>query len=448
MSLLPRSIEGFFFRRVDARGFSLMRAAWGFVTGAFLLMQWKDVAYYYSNTGILPDALEGIISRNSWRFTVLEWVEDPTAVFCLYLILLVCLFCTTIGLWPRVMTIASTLLLFSFHERNPMVLGGGDTLLRTIGFVLMIAPGIGGFSILRLQRQWPHWKTTRTLLPPPTMPIWPWRLLLWQLIVLYGTSLWYKLLGTMWVNGTAVEATFHHPIFVRWPMWVMNMLMPAAGLGDYLALFWQGMWLLLLIPRRVTDLLPARVPRFPLKRLLIGGGVLFHGGILLLMDAGVFSLAVFTAYLGLLLADDFAWLRRIANDGDPPPAAARITILFDGHCGLCLRSIFALQLLDWADRLRYADFRDADTRSREAPGITLATLDKALHARLPDASGSAARARYLTGFDAFRRIARELPPLWPLVPVLHLPGAAPLGRRIYARIAAKRATCDHADCRL
>lgn len=454
---LLTAIDGFFFRRVSARGFSLMRVAWAFFAGAYLLMQWNDVVYYYANAGILPDDLAWIVARDSWRFTLLEWVELPAGVFSLYLILLICLFCMMIGLWPRLMTIASVLLLFSFHERNPMILGGGDTLLRNIGFILMIAPGIGGFSVTRMQKQWRHWKNTRALLPFPTMPVWPWRMLLWQLIVLYGTSLWYKLLGTMWLNGTAVEATFHHPVFARWPAGVMNVLMPAAGVGDYLALFWQAAWLLLLIPRRVTDLLPRRIPRIPLKRLLIAGGVLFHGGILLLMDAGVFSFVLFTAYLGLLLDEDFAWMKRVVrhewrvrSDADTRHSkletSRSIAVLYDGRCGLCLRSVFILQLLDWLSCLRYADFRDADTRATEAPGLTLATLDAALHIRLDQPSAETGKPVYLTGFDAFRHMARALPALWPVLPFLWLPGAAPLGRRIYAHIADRRKRCDHKEC--
>ena len=48
------------------------------------------------------------------------------------------------------------------------------------------------------------------------------------------------MLGTMWRNGTAVEATFHHPVIARWPMAVMNALMPVASVADYLTLAWQA----------------------------------------------------------------------------------------------------------------------------------------------------------------------------------------------------------------
>lgn len=439
---LPRPLEAFFFRRISATGFGLMRMAWAFFTGAYLLMQWKDVTTYYSDAGLMTDAIEAMYVRSDWRFTVLEWISTPNAVFTLYLFLLVCLFCMMIGLWPRLMTILSVVLLFSFHEFNPFVLGGGDTLLRNIGFILMIAPGIETLSFSRLEAQWNYWKENRSFLPQVTMPVWPWRLLLWQMIVLYGTSLWYKMLGEMWIDGTAVEAAFHHPVFARWPMWFMNLMMPAAGAGDYLALLWQGMWLLFLIPAWFIDLAwPKHFPRLAFRRCMLAGGVLFHGGIFVMMDAGIFSLAVYTAFLGLLREEDFKWMAKTLNNFSVRRKSIPITLLYDGHCGLCLRSVFTLTMLDVLKRLRYADFRDKAVRTKEAPEITIETLDKAMHIRKPGGT-------YQTGFDAFRHMTWHLPPLWIVAPFLYFPGVAPVGRRIYARIAANRRKCDHEGCAL
>ena len=74
-------------------------------------------------------------------------------------------------------------------ESNPRITGfvynGGDTMLRTIGFLLMIAPEVRAFSLSRLREQWHHWKRKGSegmLQSPLTMSIWPYRLLLWQLI--------------------------------------------------------------------------------------------------------------------------------------------------------------------------------------------------------------------------------------------------------------------------
>lgn len=429
-----KHIEAFFFAPITARGFSLMRVSWAFVTLLFLLFEWSDVSYYYSNAGLFPLELQPYYTRSYAIFSVLHWVQHPAAVFCLYLFLLITLFCAMIGLRTRLMLVISVLLLFSFHERSPSILGGGDTLLRNIGFILMLSPGVGGFSIDRYRTQWASWKKHRTFLPPLLMPMWPWRLLLWQMIVLYGTSLWYKLLGTMWIRGTAVEATFHHPVYARLPEHMVNLMLPMLSIGDYFALLWHSTWLLLLVPKPLTDLLPG--PKIPLRRLIIIGGIFFHGGILVMMDAGVFSLAIFSAYLGLLRESDIAWLKKIFGK-----KKNQIVVLHDGHCGLCLRSIFTLQLFDWLKRLAYADFRDASERKKHAPDLSEEELDKSMHIRLPNGT-------YQKGFDAFRAMAWHLPPLWPAVPLLYVPGVPLIGRRIYAKIAASRKKCDHEGCRI
>lgn len=301
---LLRSIEAFFFAPQTARGFALMRCAWAGVVLLFLLFQWNNVALFYSTDGFLPVDLIPSTLRASNRYSILFWITSPGAVFGVYLFLLASLTLMLLDIFPRLTTILSVLLLFSFHERNPLILGGGDTLLRTIGFLLMIAPGIHTFSIRRIRTPNPH---------PQTMPVWPYRLLLWQMIVLYGTSVWYKLLGSLWINGTAVDTALHHPVFARWPQWFMSFFTPLSPVIDWTSLAWEGLWILLLVPRFITDLLPPQLPRIPLKRILMLGGILFHGGIFLLMDAGSFSLAIFAAYCGLLQEDDFQWLRKVAD---------------------------------------------------------------------------------------------------------------------------------------
>jgi predicted DCC family thiol-disulfide oxidoreductase YuxK len=430
-----RSIDGFFFRRIPANAFGVMRSAWGGITLLFLLFQWKDVAYYYSEQGIFPHHIEELYVRSDWRFTLLDYVDNPLAVHCMYLILCILLFCTMIGLRTRIATVLSVLLLFSFHERNAFVLGGGDTLLRNIGFILMIAPGITAFSIDRARQGFSEWKRTRLLAPPMTMPIWPWRLLLWQMIVLYATSTWTKLLGVMWLNGTAIQVALHHPTFGRWPDWVIDPFMMALPTVDRLALLFQIAWVLLLVPKSITDRFP-HIAHIPLRRILILAGIFFHGGIFVMMDAGVFSLAVFVAYIGLLREDDIEWLKKVTS---LKTARSPIVVLFDGQCGLCLPSMYILQLCDWLHVLKPVNFRIVDDRRAFAPDVTERNLDKAMHIRLEDGS-------YLTGFDAFRYMAKLLPPLWPLYPLLWIPGVAPVGRRVYARIADSRKKCNHENC--
>jgi hypothetical protein len=312
MTSVLHSIEAFFFAPTTTRGFGWMRAAWAAVTALFLIFQWNDVIQFYSNNGMFPWSIAENILRSQYHFTLLWWITTPTAVFSLYITFLGLLFLMMLGIFPRITTILCVLLMFSFHERNSMILGGGDTLLRTIGFLLMIAPGTSTFSLFKIPHS-PH-PTPNPLLPtPPTQPLWPYRLLLWQMIILYATSCWTKLLGSLWWQGKAVEIALHHPIFERAPVWIINSLTPIFPLIDWLSLTWEGLWILLLVPRFITNLLPPQLPRIPLKRILIIGGIVFHVSIFVLMDAGSFSLAILTAYIGLLQDDDMAWIRKITS---------------------------------------------------------------------------------------------------------------------------------------
>lgn len=454
---LTTGIDTFFFRKVTASGFGLMRIAWSLTALVYLLMQWSDITEFYSNAGILPTSLAPLVTRSVYHFTLLQWITTPEAVFTLYLLLLFTLLCTACGISTRLMTIVSTLLLFSFHERNPFTLGGGDTVLRHIGFLLCIAPGLQALSLDRLEKQWRAWQRTGRLLVPLHMSIWPYRLLLWQMIVLYGTSLWFKSLGVMWWQGTAVGAALHHPTFVRLPLWAVDLLMPFTPFIDIATLGFHTLWLTLLIPQRLWLCAPL-LGSFSRKRWALALGILFHGSILLLMDAGSFSLAVFSAYLGLLLEEDFIAITNRLNRH----WHGKIAVLYDGKCGLCQRSIFLLTLFDHLRRLRCINYWKTAERKAVTPHLKIADLNRAMHIVLPDVrfqiSGTRGTMKKpitynlkpitYRGFDAFRELAAHLPALWPLLPLLHVPGVTPMGRWMYARIAEQRKRCSHKSCSL
>lgn len=426
-------LEAFFFTERSATGFGLMRIAWCLTALLTHLMMWKDVIPYFSSAGYLPPDLTPFFLRSTYRFTLFSWITNPGPVFFVYLLHLVLLACALLGIRTRWSLIASVLLLFSFHERDPLPLAGGDTVLRLFGFILMISPGVDALSVDRLRLQWRHWRKTRQLLPPRTMPQWPFRLLLWQFVILYGTSLWYKSLGTMWMSGTAVASVLHHPIFARVPLGFMDVLAPFTPIFGFAVLVWHAGWICLLVPqgglRRMTGIVWVR-----LKRWLLLGGVLFHGSIFLLLRAGNFSWSVLSGYLGLLDEHDLSVLRHLFGRG----VTRKVTILYDGHCGLCLRSIFVLQLLDTFHRLQPVNFWNRQAKNIVAPRLTPSQLDRAMHIKKG--------GRFSKGFDAFREIAKDLPAAWPLLPILYFPGVRPLGIRVYSAVAERRKRCDHANC--
>ncbi len=431
---LSQSIEGFFFARRGAWPFGLMRIAWAGIALAYFVMQWKDVAAYYSDDGFLPRDLVWLVTRSDWKISILSLSGDPSFAFGCYVALILSLTCSMLGIFPRVSTVASYVLMASFNERDPMTLGGGDTVLRNVGFILAIAPGIHALSLGRLRQQYAEWRKQHSLLPPMTMPAWPYRLLLWQIIILYVTSLWWKLLGDMWIDGTAVGAALHHSIFINWPYGFMNLLMPLTETVTYMTLLWEATWLLLLIPETLWKRIPL-LRNVPVKRFIMAGGFLFHGSIAILMDVGSFSYALMAGYMGLFDDRDRAWLKKFVDVRQTHP----IVVLYDGHCRLCRRSAFVLAMLDAFKHLTLVDFRDAQAKKNVAPHLDESQLDLAMHILLADGS-------VRTGFDAFRFMSWHLLALWPAMPFLYLPGVSHLGRRIYAWIAQNRRKCSHDRC--
>ena len=105
-------------------------------------------------------------------------------------------------------------------------------------------------------------------------------------------------------------------------------------------------------------------------------------------------------------------------------------VLYDGQCPLCLKSVALLKRLDWLGRLRYLDARDRENLpvAEPSPGRFL----EEMHLLTPGGQ------RLLSGFAALRWIAWRLPLLWPIAPLLWLPGMAAVGQRLYLWVARRR----------
>jgi predicted DCC family thiol-disulfide oxidoreductase YuxK len=428
------AIDNFFFTKISATGFGLLRMAWGAVIFCWMLSMWQDVPLYYSNDGLVPPELFSLQFRNAYRFTLLNIITDPTSVWMLYILLLFASVMTCIGYVPRFFTVVTVLLFFSFQERNLLPLGGGDTVLRLVGFILAISPELRACSVHRLQEQWLHWKSTKSMLSPLTMSVWPYRLLLWQTLIIYVYSGLEKTTGSMWMDGTAVEVFFHHVNFFRWSKIVGDLLSPFSTFVSYFTLLFEFLWLILLVPKTLLERIPF-LSYGSVKRCLLLYGFLFHLAIFLLSDVGIFPFAMLTLYFGLLTDDDFSAVRKKINRN----WKGRIAILYDGKCSLCLRSVLALMQCDFLRRLHPINFHDVQARKKISPTLKRSELDAALHIVTPS-------KRTEKGFRAFRLLCWHLPLLWILLPFLYLPGSTSTGDRVYSWIAARRKPCIDGEC--
>lgn len=114
--------------------------------------------------------------------------------------------------------------------------------------------------------------------------------------------------------------------------------------------------------------------------------------------------------------------KRKANPAKPS------LLYYDARCSFCV------SLARWVGRLdllRTLEFRSTLDSSARQAGLDQTHLDRAAWLVTP------AGVTY-PGFYAFRKLALRLPLLWPVAPLLWLPGMAFWGVRLYRWVADHR----------
>ncbi|MCO8121868.1 DUF393 domain-containing protein [Stieleria sp. TO1_6] len=121
------------------------------------------------------------------------------------------------------------------------------------------------------------------------------------------------------------------------------------------------------------------------------------------------------------------------NDGLPDPAELpqADVVIYDGDCNFCIGQVKNLHRLDCCGgRLSFLSLHDPRVGERY-PDLTKQQMMAQMY--VVDRQG-----RRHGGGDAVRYLSRRLPLLWPVAPILHVPGTARLWRWGYNQIAKRR----------
>jgi len=116
---------------------------------------------------------------------------------------------------------------------------------------------------------------------------------------------------------------------------------------------------------------------------------------------------------------------------DPDSLNAADVVIYDGQCNFCRSQVSKLRRLDCCgNRLSFLSLHDTRVAQRY-PDLQHEDLMEQMY--VIDQHN-----RRHGGADAVRYLSRRLPLLWPLVPLLHLPGTARLWRWMYRQVASRR----------
>lgn len=245
-----------------------------------------DLRAFYAAEGIVPAD-----PRRARLWSVLE--AAPDAALPLGIVMLVACVALLVGLRTRLAAVLVFAGLLTFQRRNPFIHNSGDVLLRVMALYLALAPAGAALSIDRWRRdRGGFW------LFPVRAP-WALRLVQIQLTVLYVATVWAKLRGTTWNDGTAVSYAMRIGDLERFPLPAsVETSLVWANLFTYGTLATEFALAVLVWNRRA-------------RPWVLAAGVLMHLGIEYTLLVGYFTLAILAAYVAFVPPDTMSrWILR------------------------------------------------------------------------------------------------------------------------------------------
>ncbi len=423
--------NAFFFTAADPTTVGLIRVAAGLLAFWSLLVFGLDLHDYFGSRGWAdPGVIQTLERPLTWTF----WFAVPDVwlrpVWCVCLIILGLY---ALGIFSRLTSILSWVIVVSTVRRVPIALYGFDQVLSVLTLYLAVTGAAG--QAVSFDRFWRRWRQARAQaaqrrasIPQggpgrrvtpgdPAVPVatvsanLALRLIQLHIVVIYGMAGLAKIQGPSWWNGTALWKTMATGEFVlldftalaAWP-WLINLLTHVSLAIElaYPVLIW-----------------------IPIVRpILLAGVAMLHLGIAV-MSPGLteFALAMLAANIAFVSP---AWLRALVTGATQPA----LRVLFDGACPRCRASMALITAADPDHVVEPIDLTERDVTSVD-PGLNAADCLRLMHV-------VSKNGRITTGFEAVRSLAAALPLFWPLAAIAYVPGLAWPGRRTYNWYAAIR----------
>lgn len=301
---------------IDLRTLALFRVMLAGVTAFDLLRRLADVRAFYTDFGVMPRAWL-TQTGDTWRLSLHmangeTWFQASVIAAQALLALMV-----LAGYRTRVAAVLSFVLLGSLHNRNPMILIGGDNLLMCLWFWALFLPIHARWSVDAALSSRPPPEANRHL-------SWASAALTLQVLYTYFFSAVLKTGADWWPDGTAVWYALSLDRYATpFGVWLRDALPWALA-----PLTWYVYFLEWLGPVAALSPWLTRPLRFVAMLCLMA----MHVGFLFCLGLGHFpwvSLASLTVLLGGWWWD---WAARRADHG------RHLKIYYDQDCGFCLKS--------------------------------------------------------------------------------------------------------------
>jgi len=295
----------------------------GFILIVDIFMRATDLTAHYSDFGILPRHAYIELFSNPLHISLhlasglVEWQA------LLFTLTALAGFCVMIGYHTRLATIIAWVLLVSLHNRNTMILNGGDVLFRLIYFWSILLPLGARYSVDAALKS-NHSEPKNLFFSAATIGI------AVQIAILYTSTALLKTGKEWWPDGTASYYALQLDSFVtpfgRW----MGQQIELLRLGTYFVYF--------------LELLAGFFLFFPLffqqLRILVVAALMFmHFNFDLTMRLGIFPWVDIIALIILLPSSFWDWCSSKIKTAD----RRSLKIYYDGDCNFCKKVVLILK---------------------------------------------------------------------------------------------------------
>lgn len=298
MTATRRAADWFLVPR-RAEPLALLRIGFGLLVLVWCLAVAGDATTFFGPKGLLPG-----YAGTASPLAVLSWWTGPAAAPVVLAVLALSGAALVVGWHTRLAAVLVFVGMLSLQRRDPFVLNGGDLLLRIIALTVVAMP-TGRVASLDARRAA---RGGRPL--SPVASVWALRLLQVQVAVLYADSVWEKLAGETWRDGTAVgrAVSAEHLQRLVVPDWFLsNTLLVAAATWGALV---------------VEAAIPALVWDRRWRPWVLGAGVALHLGIEVTLDLGFFPATILVSYLAFVPPETAHHVLARVGLVDPDPAAS------------------------------------------------------------------------------------------------------------------------------
>lgn len=278
------AFSGWLFAKGAPEALGLMRILFAGLATLVVIYQLPFLKDYFTEEGVLPVATLRLWQWKGWTPAIIDhWPLAWIQVFCVAII--VAGVFATVGLFTTPSLFVLAFGLTALHNRNPLILNSGDTLLKINIFYLLLSQCGAAFSVDAYRRR------LRGKPAITQVELWPQRVMQIQIAILYFTATWFKFQGELWREGLVTWVIFRLEELRRFEP-------PAFMLSELVSLI--STWGTLLVELSLCTLIWFK----PYRSLVILSGVALHVGISMFLNIPFFSWITMSCYVSFYSGEE------------------------------------------------------------------------------------------------------------------------------------------------